>query len=608
MSTSTESHTDAQPPSFQPVNSIELVSTEDSNITNVSVYSGRAEITRVFKFKVKTGQNQVTINGLPNVLDHDSLRVEGRGAATIHDVTVSNIDRRQSSETSSIIKELTSKQEKTVKALGRCKTAISSLESYLATMDVKTIDVVSVRQVVREYDTTAEELDDRVFELEAQLADIENELEKERARLNGPKPNDKLRKRAVIGVFADVEDEVEIVLIYAVHGASWTAGYDIRVNTNTDEEPVTLIYKASITQQTGEDWADIPLTLETAMPTFGLNVPKLSPWNLSIYKPAPPVPTYPVPPSAPVPPPFRAMALRKASVEPAIARSEQYEEYGPPMPVRGLDVVPSSGKGNASATFKVPGLITIPSDDAAHNVTIVKLSLGAVMSWVCVPKKDVKVHLSAKIKNASQYTLLRGTGSVYVDGSFISRSQVPAVSPEESFDCPLGLDPSIRITYHPLSKTRSESGFYTKTTTHVYTQSISVFNTKSTPVERVRVVEQVPVSEDAQVQVKLLSPALPAARGARDREEREREKESKNGKDKDKDNKVRDEGGKRVASVAVSSGVIAMWEGTDDSEGEVVARDGKFCWNVALPGQGKASLVLKYEVGVPVGLNVVGLP
>jgi hypothetical protein len=44
----------------------------------------------------------------------------------------------------------------------------------------------------------------------------------------------------------------------------------------------------------------------------------------------------------------------------------------------------------------------------------------------------------ARITNASEYTLLTGSASVYVDGSFISRSVVPAVSPQESFDCPLG--------------------------------------------------------------------------------------------------------------------------------------------------------------------------
>ncbi|KAJ6455473.1 hypothetical protein C8R45DRAFT_1036433 [Mycena sanguinolenta] len=77
------------PPAFEPTSSIELTSVADSKIISVSLYSSRAEITRLYRFTVKTGQNQVNISGLPNVLEPQSLRVEGRGAATIHDVTVS---------------------------------------------------------------------------------------------------------------------------------------------------------------------------------------------------------------------------------------------------------------------------------------------------------------------------------------------------------------------------------------------------------------------------------------------------------------------------------------------------------------------------------------
>ena len=60
---------------------------------------------------------------------------------------------------------------------------------------------------------------------------------------------------------------------------------------------------------------------------------------------------------------------------------------------RGLDV---SSKGNVTATFSVPGLMTIPSDGVAHNVTIVKLSLDAGMEWVTVPKQQSKVHLKVR--------------------------------------------------------------------------------------------------------------------------------------------------------------------------------------------------------------------
>lgn len=60
------------------------------------------------------------------------------------------------------------------------------------------------------------------------------------------------------------------------------------------------------------------------------------------------------------------------------------------MEHRGLSV---SSKGGISATFRVPGSITVPSDGAAHNVTVTQLKLDASMSWVTVPKIDAKTHL-----------------------------------------------------------------------------------------------------------------------------------------------------------------------------------------------------------------------
>lgn len=53
-----------------------------------------------------------------------------------------------------------------------------------------------------------------------------------------------------------------------------------------------------------------------------------------------------------------------------------------------------NSKGNITATFGVPGKITVPSDGATHNVTIVKLNLDATMRWVSVPKQEAKTHLS----------------------------------------------------------------------------------------------------------------------------------------------------------------------------------------------------------------------
>lgn len=137
-----------------------------------------------------------------------------------------------------------------------------------------------------------------------------------------------------------------------------------------------------------QDWTDIPLTLETATPTFGVGLPTLHPWNLSVYQPTQQFQSVQMP---------QMQMLASAAPPPATVRRRSRmlsQLVSEEMPHRGLAV---TSKGNVSATFEVPGLLTIPSDGAAHNVTIVQLNLNAAMSWVCVPKKDAKIHLNVRL-------------------------------------------------------------------------------------------------------------------------------------------------------------------------------------------------------------------
>ncbi|KAG7444922.1 uncharacterized protein BT62DRAFT_987547 [Guyanagaster necrorhizus] len=579
--------TDDTPPAFEPAINVELSSIKDSKVAKVSLYSSRAEITRSFKFTVSTGQNLVQINGLPNVLEAQSLRVEGRGAATIHDVVLSTIPPPPIATTSAKLVDLQNKRVQLQKALDRVKKALGSLESYLGTMNSQYIDPTKLTVVVDNYDSVAEKLDDRVLELEKELKDTEDAIKAEQLMLSSPpEANSLLKQRVSVGIFADSGGEVEIILIYAVNRASWYASYDVRVNVQTKESPVTLVYKANIKQATGESWEDVPLTLETVTPTYGIGVPTLSPWTLSMYKPSPPQAQSLSRSAGPVP-----MLTPIVLNDSKLFRSLDRGSRTPGMAYIGSSV---TSKGNISATYRVPGRVTIPADGDEHTFTIVQMNLDASMSWVSVPKVDTKTHLKAKITNASDYSLLAGSASIYVDGSFISRSLLPSVSPQESFDCPLGLDPSLRITYHPQSKKVSQTGFYNKSSNYIYTQRISIHNTKATTtVENLKILDQIPVSEDDQISVKLISPplSLPDVYSIKS------VKASMTNVSR------------AIPHVQVSEGVVAQWEGSDESgiDVDALGKDGKINWLCTIPPQGKLNVVMQWEVSTPTSAYVTGL-
>lgn len=55
-------------------NIIELDTPKDSTITNINLYSSKADVSRLYKFTVSAGVNKLVISNLPNALENETLR------------------------------------------------------------------------------------------------------------------------------------------------------------------------------------------------------------------------------------------------------------------------------------------------------------------------------------------------------------------------------------------------------------------------------------------------------------------------------------------------------------------------------------------------------
>ncbi|KAG8739763.1 hypothetical protein FRC10_005188 [Ceratobasidium sp. 414] len=95
-------------------------------------------------------------------------------------------------------------------------------------------------------------------------------------------PDLSLKQKTKAGVVISAKEDcsVKLILTYVVSGASWTPAYELHAvtdsSTKTVASTVTLHYRASVVQATGEDWDDVKLTLSTAELSMRMAVPTLS--------------------------------------------------------------------------------------------------------------------------------------------------------------------------------------------------------------------------------------------------------------------------------------------------------------------------------------------
>lgn len=91
----------------------------------------------------------------------------------------------------------------------------------------------------------------------------------------------------------------ELVLSYLTPNARWQPTYDIQLVPGRGQ--VELAFSGQVSQETGEDWGDVALTLSTAVPGTATELPRLSSWKIGARERF--IPTPPPMSESPLPPP-----------------------------------------------------------------------------------------------------------------------------------------------------------------------------------------------------------------------------------------------------------------------------------------------------------------
>jgi uncharacterized protein (TIGR02231 family) len=467
----------------------------DAPIAAVTVYPDRARVTRRGKISVPAGDRTVYVEPLPLTLHEDSVRVSGRGPATVlgvdlamrhhpqaPDETVAELER-QHREAEAEVAELTDADD----VQAQLDTFLTQLARRAGNSFARTLAsaepgaelggfteslaarLSAVRTTRRELATQRREADERLDAADRRLAAV--------AQQRTPD-----RRAAAVALALESEAEVEIELSYVVPGAGWTSSYDVRLTG----DQLTLSWFGLITQQTGEDWPECDLTLSTARPTVAAKVPELEPWYLDRFHPPMPV----APGGAP---------LRRGRDVLAMAEQQQFAGAAAPAPAF-ADLAATVEQGVTAATYTPPRPVAVPADGASHRATIAAIDLDAELDYVTAPVRSTDVHLRATVVNSSTHTLPAGKAAVFHEADFVGSAALPLWAPGEDVELALGLDDRIRVERKLVRRTATKATLGSTRRREVeYETQLE----NHTPREaRITVLDQLPVARDHEITVK----------------------------------------------------------------------------------------------------------
>ena len=257
-----------------------------TTIKEVTVFQSGAQVKRTGSTKIPSGISEIIISDATSLLKKESIQVKGEGNFTIlsvnHQIKMNDVENEKNKWT-----ELEAKQKYLMQQMEDLSVKLQVLNSQeTAIMNLKDISTatkgVTVEQIAKAQELVrlklteikTEKLKDSRLILD--LFDEHKTVTQHLVALKTPKQN--VNYEIVIKVSAKTETNADLTVSYIVPNALWYPAYDLRVKNVS--EPMTIDYKAIVSQESGEDWNNIKLKLSTGDPSQSSEKPKVEAWWL----------------------------------------------------------------------------------------------------------------------------------------------------------------------------------------------------------------------------------------------------------------------------------------------------------------------------------------
>ncbi|MDR6940636.1 mucoidy inhibitor MuiA family protein [Mucilaginibacter pocheonensis] len=259
-----------------------------SKVQKVTVFLTGAQITRTAQVNISVGTSTLIFNNLSSGMDVQSLQVSAGGEFTILSVK-QELDFLNDEIKQKQLLDLQARQKQIRDKISLQNNMLSIYQEEAnmltknqvingsnANLDIAKLKLALDFQTLRLTDIKKKQqaVNDQTDILNAELQKYDNQI------ASVAKGNSKATSNVLVTVSSKSALQSTFTLNYVVNNAGWYPIYDIRAkNVNS---PISIIYKANVSQQSGEDWKNIKVTLSTGNPTISGSKPDLNPNYLNL--------------------------------------------------------------------------------------------------------------------------------------------------------------------------------------------------------------------------------------------------------------------------------------------------------------------------------------
>jgi uncharacterized protein (TIGR02231 family) len=468
-----------------------------SKVTASKVFLNGAQVSRTAGATIPAGASTLVFTGLTQSLDPMSIQVSGKGGYAILSVNhrinylTESPKKKEIEELQARIKQLehdwaieNGLQQVWVneEQLLLKNSQVGGQQSGLTAAQLQAVnDYVRERMKAMKAGWLAQEEKKRAIgeeadKLRAQLAQLQGQA---------PRPTSEI----VVEIDAPAEVAATFVLTYFVGNAGWTPAYDLRAKSVG--QPIELLMKALVLNNTGEDWTRVELGLSSGNPTQGGVMPTLQPWVLEQPRILQSLSSR----GARAYDDARAPAAPPSVAEGAVTMNK-YEE----MPAT-LEVANTVVYRTTTVEFAIDAPFTIPADGMPHTVAVKTHSVPATYKHYCTPKLEKDAFLYARTTGWEDLNLLPGQANVFFEGTYVGQSFLDLSKPQDTLAISLGRDKGVVVERVRRKGTDDKAVVGTKRTV-TRGWDLTVKNNKATAVD-LEIVDQYPLSPRSEIEVKL---------------------------------------------------------------------------------------------------------